>query len=431
LILIATARQPRTHNEIHTSYKNTVNAVGDALFSEVTMKISIDVDQSSVAHLLDSAQAFSDHFEVIVGEKLRRSVLASITEALGPSAIKTSVDLRVSGAGSITAARRDGGIRIDALTVSIDLVKPLTISEVELGGHLRPSTSVFGNVPQIKTKEMATRNRIAIKAYAIWVSSAIFDECGAPTDCRCPVEWLCPLNTYNSYLTRWGCAVCGKEYTCECQRGVQEALRKRVADGKYSYPDHVLRNTPYRTEICHLCRGIPSNVSYEHEMYGGSHVRRYYRPYIDAEMLVNGVDTKTAENMVRERLGVARIGEGWVNQTALFRLIKSLFPEEDVQLEASPEWLGRMRYDIFLPSRKLAIEYQGQQHFSPVSVFGGEHGFQRTVERDALKREASIAAGVILIDFLHSEEITPDLVRYRIERALPPSQMLPWSRVRR
>ena len=34
---------------------------------------------------------------------------------------------------------------------------------------------------------------------------------------------------------------------------------------------------------------------------------------------------------------------------------------------------------------KYLIEYDGQQHYQPISLFGGEEGYKQTVYRDKLK----------------------------------------------
>lgn len=47
----------------------------------------------------------------------------------------------------------------------------------------------------------------------------------------------------------------------------------------------------------------------------------------------------------------------------------------------------RYRYDFYLPKLNLLIEFHGQQHYKPVSIFGGETGFKKTVKRDKAKRE--------------------------------------------
>ena len=150
-------------------------------------------------------------------------------------------------------------------------------------------------------------------------------------------------------------------------------------------------------------------------MYGGSDIYNFYYPYIYQRILQKNIDKKEAENEVREILEVPRIGEGWVSETLLANLVKFLFPDYLVEREASPEWLERQRFDIYLPEIKLAIEYQGQQHYQPIAIFGGEEGFKKNVFRDQLKRDRAKAAGVEIIEFRHGEQLTEDLVSSRIK----------------
>lgn len=51
-------------------------------------------------------------------------------------------------------------------------------------------------------------------------------------------------------------------------------------------------------------------------------------------------------------------------------------------------WLkykASLSLDFYLPDYKIAIECQGRQHFEPVSDFGGEKSFKKTIERDKKK----------------------------------------------
>ncbi len=49
----------------------------------------------------------------------------------------------------------------------------------------------------------------------------------------------------------------------------------------------------------------------------------------------------------------------------------------------------RYRFDVSLRinGQLMFIEYDGEQHFEPVSIYGGEEGFKRTREADAIKNE--------------------------------------------
>lgn len=95
--------------------------------------------------------------------------------------------------------------------------------------------------------------------------------------------------------------------------------------------------------------------------------------------------TREAENMVREKLGIPKVGEGWVAETQLYYEIKKAFPELEVQQHATPDWLGRQHLDIFFPEKRIALEYQGVQHDQPVDYFGGQNSFENNRKRDDKK----------------------------------------------
>ncbi len=126
---------------------------------------------------------------------------------------------------------------------------------------------------------------------------------------------------------------------------------------------------------------------------------------------------KEAENSVRERHGVPGIGEGWVSEIELLNLVRDSFSQETIIHHAQPEWLGRQHLDIFLPGKKVAIEYQGEQHFVPVDFFGGWDGLYKTQKRDKRKFELCAQNGVKLVYFRFDETITRDIVKNRVEGA--------------
>lgn len=72
-------------------------------------------------------------------------------------------------------------------------------------------------------------------------------------------------------------------------------------------------------------------------------------------------------------------------QERLFFKLKEIFPEEKWKFEYSPDWLGLYRIDIFNERINLAIEYNGEQHYKPVEVFGGKIGHEKCKERDQKK----------------------------------------------
>lgn len=112
---------------------------------------------------------------------------------------------------------------------------------------------------------------------------------------------------------------------------------------------------------------------------------------------------REAENILRDRHGIPRIGEGWVSETQLYRLVQGTFP--DAEQHATPIWVRPQHLDVFVPSRTLAFEYQGKQHFEPVDFFGGQESFEKTVKRDKLKAQKCKANGVLLVQWLYGEPI--------------------------
>lgn len=47
----------------------------------------------------------------------------------------------------------------------------------------------------------------------------------------------------------------------------------------------------------------------------------------------------------------------------------------------------KLRFDFYLPEKNICIEYDGEQHYKPVVVFGGLNGFEKTIIRDNIKDE--------------------------------------------
>jgi hypothetical protein len=104
-----------------------------------------------------------------------------------------------------------------------------------------------------------------------------------------------------------------------------------------------------------------------------------------------------SENKARKMMGVPNIGEGWVSETVLFYKIKEAFSNTEVIQHGRPIWLDRQHFDIWMPEKKVAVEYHGQQHFTPVEFFGGEKAFDEGVKRDEKKATLAKENGVNLI----------------------------------
>lgn len=96
-------------------------------------------------------------------------------------------------------------------------------------------------------------------------------------------------------------------------------------------------------------------------------------------------------------------GQGcpYCKQSHIEREIRMLLEENNIDFkqEYTPEWLKPLHLDFFIPSKNIAIECQGLQHFKPVKYYGGEEGLKIRQERDNRKFEACVKNGVKIIYF--------------------------------
>lgn len=90
-----------------------------------------------------------------------------------------------------------------------------------------------------------------------------------------------------------------------------------------------------------------------------------------------------------------RIQTKWKSEYSLFVLIRKFVVDATYQYRA--DWLGQQSFDIYLPSQKIAIEYQGKQHYDAISAFGGETDLEYNAFRDNKKQLLAEANGVKII----------------------------------
>ena len=77
------------------------------------------------------------------------------------------------------------------------------------------------------------------------------------------------------------------------------------------------------------------------------------------------------------------------NESSLERYIRKLLEDNNIEFESQKrfDWLQPLSLDFFLPQQNIAIECQGEQHFYPVTFFGGEESFKKRIENDNKKRQ--------------------------------------------
>ena len=127
-------------------------------------------------------------------------------------------------------------------------------------------------------------------------------------------------------------------------------------------------------------------------------------------------DKVMMENMIRERMGYRKIGDGWVSETILYNIVSNIYPNEEIIRHFRPIWLDRLEIDIFLPNKRIGFEYQGIQHYQPIEHWGGEEQLKVVQEHDRRKMKLCKENNIQLICIDYDEPLTESHIRDRIKR---------------
>lgn len=79
-----------------------------------------------------------------------------------------------------------------------------------------------------------------------------------------------------------------------------------------------------------------------------------------------------------------------------------------------------MELDLYVPSVRLAIEYQGEQHYEPFEHLGGVRSFRQVLKRDARKAALCKANSVHLEHITVADKLTEAFIASRLSEHLPP-----------
>jgi hypothetical protein len=203
----------------------------------------------------------------------------------------------------------------------------------------------------------------------------------------------------------------------------------------------------FRPGICHACcKVFPSLMSstYEH----GSFVYRWLYWYDKQEHYLNGFDypwyhqipvrseDEFTENLsivqtlntpdfnrpvyqkardrvrnllnllVKERFEILSMGGSSHAEITILKMVKELLPQEKVVSHFRPDWLNGLEIDIWLPEMNVGIEYQGEQHYHPIEIWGGEIGLKDLQIRDKRKRKICENRGVRLIEIKYDQKVS-------------------------
>lgn len=280
---------------------------------------------------------------------------------------------------------------------------------------------------QYARKELKTQINHRVRLNEVKLPSEIFTETTKKIETKSPLKQpfianLCVGPQLNGFrVVSFDHVLTGERRFCRCHLGAHQEMlndaRKRVSSyAPGSWPHGVielLEGAVYEDSICHFCVASSHGEESLIDWYGDQ-IQTYFDPYVDLLIRGEKMDPRTADAEAKRRLALSR----WVREAELYRLVSKLFQSQKILREASPTWLGRQRLDIYLPELSLALEYQGEQHFRPIEVFGGAEAFAKNRERDERKRVLCKENGVTIVDIRFDESLTLGSLRLRLQRWL-------------
>ncbi|MDO5133746.1 MAG: hypothetical protein Q4D81_12325, partial [Eubacteriales bacterium] len=136
--------------------------------------------------------------------------------------------------------------------------------------------------------------------------------------------------------------------------------------------------------------------------------------YEDLSLYEEKDGIRTNWRLERTRIRTKLTAEGvikpkWKHELSLFHAMRKRYP--DTLYQYRPDWLGRQSLDLYIPSLRTAIEYQGIQHYTPVSFFGGEEALAQRKDLDRQKKQLCDENHVRLIEWPYSMEPDEDTIR--------------------
>lgn len=123
---------------------------------------------------------------------------------------------------------------------------------------------------------------------------------------------------------------------------------------------------------------------------------------------------KIADELYTSMLLEKRVKSKWSNEYRLFELIKS--HNFNAQYQYHCNWLGQQSLDIYIETERIGIEYQGEQHYKPIDIWGGDEGFKENQKRDLRKKQLCAANNVCLLEWSYKIPVNDEnVVRFMKE----------------
>lgn len=280
--------------------------------------------------------------------------------------------------------------------------------------------------PKCSAKQKVTNEEFIRRAKAAHGDRYIYDKVDYKNQ-KTPVEIICPIHgsfwqkIQNHIVNHQGCPQCAKLRIQEHARSLAKTTEQFIKEArevhgdKYVYSKVDYKNNATKVEIgCpihgsfwqtpkdHLsgqgCPQCAGNIKYTQKEFVERAREVHGDKYIYADAIYNGANNEisvmcpihgpfatTPYRHINMENGCPRCRDSKGE-----KIVGKILESKNVEYipQKTFDWLKYdqpQRLDFYLPKQNIAIEYQGEQHFKPVSTFGGETGYELCKLRDQNK----------------------------------------------
>lgn len=177
-----------------------------------------------------------------------------------------------------------------------------------------------------------------------------------------------------------------------------------------------------KSKLEKLSNSIRNDISPEEITYWHNVKIEEAENYIILNKKLSQLSTKFSnfiENIVRQDFGFRKVGEGWISESILYKIIQRIFPKFEIYRHHRPIWMNGLELDIYIPKLKLAFEYQGKQHYFPIKAWGGKKALKEVQIRDKIKVAICKDEKITLIKIDYTEPLSEKYIKTIIESTVP------------
>ncbi len=216
-------------------------------------------------------------------------------------------------------------------------------------------------------KEWSEKNSISPFSVRVYSAKQVFWRCQ-----KCGYEWK---SSISSHSYGGGCPACS---------GAVASDKNRLS---VLYPEIAKEWDYEKNKTLKL-----ADISF------GSHKKVWWRCWFCGYGWVSTVKHRTIEKSGCPECNISR-GEKQVLNFLIKNNIRHSFQHKfNDCINISP-----LTFDFYLFNLNACVEYNGQQHYEPVSIFGGEKAFIKNKQRDKIKREYCIENNIGFLEIPYWE----------------------------